>query len=219
MHAIIPVKRFLLAKTRLAGHLTVASRAQIARQMVEHVLSQLSGVRGLTQVTVVTSEPAIPELCKRFGFESMPDQDLGYGLNEVLTSALRHLHGEGTRRVLILHADLPRLQKADIESLVTRHGRASSRSDVVLVPDRHDQGTNALICSLPLLFDLQYGLGSFRLHHEAARAQGLRVEVNRIESLAWDVDIIDDLHDLHGSPIFRQESRPPLVADRKYFCR
>lgn len=219
MHALIPVKRFDLAKTRLADHLTGAARARMAQQMVEHVLSELSRVPGLQQVTVVSSEPAVAGLCRRFGFDWLSDHDLGSGLNEILTSSLRLLHEAGATRVLILHADLPRLSKADVERLVTRHATPSHPDHVVLVPDRHEQGTNALICSLPLAFDLQYGRGSFQLHQEAARALGLQVDVERIESLAWDVDVISDLDALPDAMAFSQDRRPPLVADRKYFCR
>jgi hypothetical protein len=43
--------------------------------------------------------------------------------------------------------------------------------------------------------------------------------VERLESLAWDVDVIGDLDDLPGSPALAQASLPPLVAERKYFCR
>jgi 2-phospho-L-lactate guanylyltransferase len=211
MHALVPVKRFLEAKTRLAGHLTPATRANLAQQMAEHVLSQLSRVAGL-QVAVVSGEPQMRPLCRHFGCELLPEENVDAGLNAIVHSALRRLHGAGARRALILHADLPRLRSADVMSLVTRH----SHSDVVLVPDRHEQGTNALLCSLPLVFDLQFGPGSFRLHDEAARARGLRVEVERFESLAWDVDVIDDLP---GSPVLCQASRPPMVAERKYFCR
>ena len=218
MHALVPVKRFLEAKTRLAGHLTRAARAQLAQQMIEHVLAQISRVPGL-QVTVVSSESVVPTLCRHFGCGWLPEDDLGVGLNEILSSALRCLHRSGTRRVLILHADLPRLRTADVASLVARHAQASFGNDLVLVPDRHEQGTNALICSLPLAFELQYGLGSFQLHQGAARARGLRVEVERLESLAWDVDVIGDLDDLPGSRALAQASLPPLVAERKYFCR
>lgn len=219
MHALIPVKRFDQAKSRLAPHLPASSRARIARLMVEHVLSELSAVRELQQVMVVSSEPAIPDLCERLGCEWRSDHGLGTGLNQILTASMHRLQVAGATRVLLLHADLPRLKKSDIEHLTRSHARPSHPDHVVLVPDRHDQGTNAMICSLPLTFDLQYGPGSFQLHREAARGRGLRVDVERIESLAWDLDVIGDLEDLPASPAFAQDRRPPLVADRKYFCR
>lgn len=216
MHALIPVKRFDRAKTRLAPYLPAASRARIARLMAEHVLSELAWIPDL-RVTVVSSEPASDELCQRYGCEWLPDDDLGVGLNQVLMSALRHLQDAGATRVLVLHADLPRLKRSDVEQLTRRHAGHSSADPVVLVPDRHDQGTNAMICSLPLGFELQYGPGSFQRHQQVARACGLRVEVRRIESLSWDLDVIGDLADLPPPPAMAQDSRPPLVADRKYF--
>ena len=64
---------------------------------------------------------------------------------------------------------------------------------VVVAPDRHRQGTNALLVCPVGLIDYDFGPGSFERHCERARQAGARLEVVDLLSLALDVDIPEDL--------------------------
>jgi 2-phospho-L-lactate/phosphoenolpyruvate guanylyltransferase len=65
----------------------------------------------------------------------------------------------------------------------------------VLVPDRQRKGTN--VVSLPTAsgFRFAYGPGSFDRHLAEARRLSLTVDIVDDPSLAWDVDVPDDLPD------------------------
>jgi 2-phospho-L-lactate guanylyltransferase len=65
--------------------------------------------------------------------------------------------------------------------------------NVVIVPDRHGQGTNALLLTPPDVMEPAFGEGSFARHAARARAAGAAVRVADLPSLALDVDTPEDL--------------------------
>ncbi|MEA2497049.1 MAG: 2-phospho-L-lactate/phosphoenolpyruvate guanylyltransferase, partial [Thermoleophilaceae bacterium] len=65
--------------------------------------------------------------------------------------------------------------------------------DVVIVPDRHDTGTNGLLLRPPTAIDPSFGPDSLARHTAAAEAAGVSHRVERVPSLIFDVDTSDDL--------------------------
>jgi 2-phospho-L-lactate guanylyltransferase len=68
-----------------------------------------------------------------------------------------------------------------------------SAPDVVIVPDRHGTGTNALLLAPPDAIAPSFGPGSRERHEQAAGASGARWRVVEPRSLVLDVDTADDL--------------------------
>jgi len=64
---------------------------------------------------------------------------------------------------------------------------------VVIVPDRHGTGTNALVLCPPDAIAPSFGPESFERHRRLAEAAGLRVSVMRPPSLLLDIDTGADL--------------------------
>ena len=69
---------------------------------------------------------------------------------------------------------------------------------MVIVPDRHGTGTNALLLSPPDAIAPSFGPGSRARHEEAARAAGVAVALEEPPSLVLDVDTPEDLAELSG---------------------
>jgi 2-phospho-L-lactate guanylyltransferase len=67
---------------------------------------------------------------------------------------------------------------------------------VVIVPDRHGTGTNALVLSPPDAIEPSFGPGSLERHVAAAEAAGIPHRVEEIPGLALDVDTPGDLAEL-----------------------
>jgi 2-phospho-L-lactate guanylyltransferase len=63
----------------------------------------------------------------------------------------------------------------------------------VIVPDRHGQGTNALLLTPPDVMAPAFGPGSFARHAARARAAGAAIRVADVSSLGLDVDTPEDL--------------------------
>src|SRR5436190_796362 len=84
-----------------------------------------------------------------------------------------------------------RLSPADLASLLARG--ESDGMQVVIVPDRHGSGTNALMISPPDAFQPSFGPDSLNRHLTMAQEAGLKHSVEEVASLSHDVDTPDDL--------------------------
>ena len=64
---------------------------------------------------------------------------------------------------------------------------------MLVVPDRHGLGTNALLLHPPDAMAPSFGEGSHARHLGNARAAGIHAETVQLPSLALDLDTPDDL--------------------------
>ena len=96
-----------------------------------------------------------------------------------------------TRAVLVLPADLPLITREDVLELIKRADAAEGQV-VVIAPDRHGKGTNALLISPPGLIEYDFGEGSFQRHCERARHADARLEIVDLPSLSLDLDMPED---------------------------
>lgn len=183
--AVVPVRMLGEGKTRLATILSPARRAALVQSMLRRVLSALMAARRIDRILVVTPDR---DLQVPASVEVLLDD--GRGLNAAVSVALDHLSANRRHHaLLVLAADAPQVTAAEIDRLVER----SEASDVVVVPDRREEGTNALWLRLPTRFRPRYGVRSAEQHvAEASRLQ-LRVERVRVPGLSHDVDLPDDL--------------------------
>ena len=84
-------------------------------------------------------------------------------------------------RVLLVPGDCPSLDPGEVSALLAR------TEPVVIVPDRHGQGTNALLLTPPDVMAPAFGEGSFARHAAlAGRGRRRRSRVRRRpEPRAW----------------------------------
>jgi 2-phospho-L-lactate guanylyltransferase len=179
---LVPVKSLRQAKRRLAGTLSPDQRAQLARTMAEVVLAAAAPL----PVAVVCDDDEVAAWARSRGAAVVWTP--GLGLNGALDSAVARAAGSGVARVVVVHADLPFAHD------LGRFASARSPGEVVLVPDRHRDGTNVLAMDPNRPISMGYGAGSFERHRRAAVQAGLRVRVVHDQALSWDVDGPDDLH-------------------------
>ena len=87
-----------------------------------------------------------------------------------------------------------------------------SAPDVVIVPDRHGTGTNALLLRPPTAIAPAFGPGSRERHQSAAEAAGVDHAVVRLPSLELDVDTPEDLAALRASGRLGARTAAALAA-------
>ena len=177
---LVPVKAFGQAKQRLSKFLNPNQRAALARSMARSVLAAAAPL----QVAVVCDDEEVAAWARSEGANVMWTP--GLGLNGALDEAALRAAAAGARRVIIAHADMPFAQD------LARFGHEPG-SRVILVPDRHGDGTNVLSMDPTSPIPLGYGPGSFQRHRRLALEAGLEVQVVIDERLAWDVDGPADL--------------------------
>jgi 2-phospho-L-lactate/phosphoenolpyruvate guanylyltransferase len=95
---------------------------------------------------------------------------------------------EGADRVVMLPVDCPMLEIEELDAHVGRSPRTA-----LIAPDRHGTGTNALVLTPPDLFEPAFGPDSCARHVSRARASGIAFALERIESMAIDLDTPEDM--------------------------
>ncbi len=184
--AILPVKRFSEAKRRLGGAVPDPLRHDLARAMVDDVLSALRDCAAVAHTIVVTREEIAAAAARGRGAIIVEDA-AERGQSAAVALGIERALAEGVERVLCIPGDCPALDPRELAALLQDTG------DVVIVPDRHGTGTNGLLLAPPDAIPPSFGPGSCERHRELARAAGLACEVRRPASLLLDIDTGEDL--------------------------
>jgi 2-phospho-L-lactate guanylyltransferase len=186
--AIVPVKRFAAAKRRLASSLDDARRHELIEAMLRDVLTAVSEARMVERTLVVTAEPAATAIATELGGEVVAEPaDAGH--SQAALIGISAAASAGASGVALLPGDCPLLDGRELDSLLT----GIPERYVAIVPDRHGTGTNALVLSPPHAIRPSFGEGSCERHVEAARRAGLPFSVERVGSLALDLDTPPDM--------------------------
>jgi 2-phospho-L-lactate guanylyltransferase len=179
------------AKTRLSGVLGQASRADLAGAMLDDVLFAATDVP-FARRFVVTESERVRDIARSAGAESL--HVAASGTNDAALAAVRAAGDAEAPRALLLAADLPCLVPSDFGLLLAAYAQ------VVIAPDRHFRGTNALVLAPPSVISPAFGEDSFRAHREHARLASTHPRIVTSRGLATDVDDADDLRLLIREP-------------------
>jgi len=220
--ALLPVKTFTRSKERLAGFLTPAERAALARTMFEDVLAALREALSAGSPT-----PGVPSTFPCAGVVAgaapVGMESIGQGLDCLLVataepyvlSRCRDLHipclEESEQRSHSDSVDLAtgwamNLGATSLLSLPIDTPAVTGaeilallelhrRFPVVIVPSADGRGTNALLRTPPDAIRPHFGPESCRLHVQEAESKGLSCLVFPSPGLGSDIDTPEDLQD------------------------
>jgi 2-phospho-L-lactate guanylyltransferase len=191
--AVVPVSSLSEAKSRLGEPLDPEERAALVLGLLRRTVMAGRAAGRVTGVVVVSKDQALLAAGRAIGAATVAqgEGDLNAGL-----AAARASIGPAASAILVLPPDLPRVSAGEIDRLIEAGERAHSRAPagplVVLVPDQHGSGTNALLVSPPDAIPFRFGEASRAAHAaEAAAAGATYLEVGG--PLAFDVDTAEDL--------------------------
>lgn len=187
--AIVPVKPLRRGKSRLAGVLSEDERTELNRLLLQNTLKTLSELKEVEEVLVISRDPQALTMARNYGARTVRE-DGQPGLNTALKRATVVAQLYATGGVLVLPADLPLITREDVLTLV---GHAGEPPAVVIAPDRHGKGTNALLISPTGLIEYDFGEDSFARHCQRAKEAGARLEIVDLPSLGLDLDLPEDL--------------------------
>jgi 2-phospho-L-lactate guanylyltransferase len=187
--AIVPVKPLQLGKSRLSAVLSDDERAVLNRTLFEQTLYTLQQTPEVSQTLVISSDSTALSIAREYGACTVLEEGVP-SLNGALTRATLLAQNDATRGVLVLPADLPLLTKNDLSSFLAFLHEPPC---VVIAPDRHDNGTNALLIAPACLIAYNFGPDSFKRHCADALKKGAKLEVVQNENIARDLDTPEDL--------------------------
>ena len=186
--AILPIKNLDHAKQRLAIALDPMPRRALVEAMFSDTLVALRRSTALAEVIVVSSDSRAQRIAEGYGATVVEDTETGH--SEAAILGIGFAVQRGADRVLLLPADCPLIEPGELDRLATW---ATPERAVVVVPDRHGSGTNALLLQPPDVTAPAFGDGSHARHLANARAAGVAAETVQLASLALDIDTPDDL--------------------------
>lgn len=188
--AIVPVKPLRRGKSRLADTLNEDERAELNSQLLKHTLKTLKDTPKVEEVLVISRDPKVLAIAHDHKARTIRE-DGSTDLNIALKRATAVAKMYTTNGVLILPADLPLISKEDVEKLISLGDKF--KRVVVIAPDRHKNGTNALLISPAGIIDYDYGEKSFDRHCTRAHQAGAHLEICELASIELDLDLPEDL--------------------------
>ncbi len=202
--AIVPFRSFSGGKRRLAGVLQEAERVQLNRLLLTHVLQVVRDCPDIDRSLVVSPDQDALALAGKLGVESLLEEGEP-DLNSALRYAAETARAASANALLVIAADLPALQVADITAFIERD--EGGGPVVLIAPDRHERGTNLLyqrpLDAIPFCF----GSDSYSEHSQAARQRGISIAEYRSHGAGFDLDQPADL------ALYRQTDMPDRIAE------
>ncbi len=186
--AVVPVKRFAVAKSRLGPGVEEARRPELVAAMIGDVLEAIGKARLIERTIVVSQEPAAAELAAAAGADLLSDFD-DTSHSAAALAGIATAGATGARCIALLPGDCPLLDPRELDKMLT----GVPDPYVAIIPDRHGTGTNALVLAPPTAIEPSFGEGSRDRHVAAARAAGIPYGVEELPSLGLDLDTPADI--------------------------
>jgi 2-phospho-L-lactate guanylyltransferase len=185
--AIIPVKTFSRAKTRL--NLSEEKTEKICEIMLESVLETVNHSAIISKIVLVSKDENALSIGKKFGAIGISDES-DQGVNSAILLADNYFLQEGYDSTMVFPQDIPMLQAEDIQTLYKM--RTSNRC-VLVVPSRKFDGTNALFRSPTNVMETHYDEDSYKIHLNTAEKRNASSALVLIHRMMLDVDDQSDL--------------------------
>ena len=187
---LLPVKSLLRGKRRLAPLLNPLERRDLNEYFLRRTVKIAAEFPGIQRTAVISEADDTLTLARELGVYTIRQTD-GRGLNRAVTQGTRELYAHGARTLLILPIDLPFLLTHDLCEIATL-GR---QLEVVICPDKHHAGTNAIVFSVPTPIRFSFGPGSYLQHQREIQRYGLVPRLYYNPRIARDIDLPEDLID------------------------
>ena len=185
--AVIPVKTFLKAKTRLG--LSSEQTEKICEIMLEEILDVLSISPQIDKIIVVTKDEKALEISKKFDTVQIIDNEES-GVNDAVALADEYLLNNDFEASIVFPQDIPYIKTQDIEFMLKFKTNADF---AIVVPSRRFDGTNALVRNPVNLMKTHYDEDSYKIHMSTAKEETRDVSLVFVKRIMWDVDNMDDL--------------------------
>ena len=198
--AIIPVKSFSNAKTRL--QLPSEKIEDLCKIMLEEILQVLFISPKIEKIIMVTKEEKAIEIGKKFNTITIIDEKEN-GVNQAVALADKYLLENNFNASIVFPQDIPYIKTQDIDFMLNYQMHPNF---AIIVPSRKFDGTNALARMPVDLMKTHYDDDSYRNHMNAAKEHTLNVAMVFVKRIMWDVDDHEDLKFL-----LEQNEKPDLV--------
>ena len=198
--AIIPVKTFSNAKTRL--QLPPNKIEELCIIMLEEILQVLSISPKIEKIILITKEEKAIKIGKKFKTITIIDEK-EESVNEAVSLADKYLLENNFNASIVFPQDIPFIKTQDIDFMLKHQLHPNF---VIIVPSRKFDGTNALV-RMPIdLMKTHYDDDSYRNHMKTAKEHTMNVAMVFVKRIMLDIDNQEDLKFL-----LEQNEKPQLT--------
>lgn len=192
---IVPMKQLSDAKSRLKRILSNRLRIEVARKLLDQTLCRLKVAIKEYQETyklaVLTECDEVKSFVEKKDI-SVITSSIKNKLSESLFFGVKWAGFNGFSSACIIPADLGDPSPEELKKFILF---PIENNNMVICPSK-DLGTNALLISPPDAITFRYGKNSFKKHLEVANRKKIKIAVLELESLAFDIDTMEDLKKL-----------------------
>ena len=204
--AIIPVKTFSKAKTRL--NLSLDQKLKLCEIMLEEVVGTISNSKKIDKIVIVSKDEVAIKLAKKFGAIDIFDREES-GVNHAVSLADNYLEQNDYNASIVFPQDIPFLEEVDIENLLRFQ---KSPKSALIVPSRRFDGTNALLRTPVNLMETHYDEDSYKIHLEVGKSLTSNTSLVLLRRIMMDVDNPEDLEFL-----LKQNEKPAITNKIRHF--
>ena len=202
--AVIPVKTFSSAKTRL--QLPTEKVEELCKIMLEEILQVISTSPKIEKIVLVTKEQKAIEMGQKFNTITIIDEK-EEGVNQAVSLADKYLLENNFNASIVFPQDIPLIKTEDVDFML-RHQLHPNFA--IIIPSRKFDGTNALVRMPVDLMKTHYDDNSYRKHMLTAKEHTMNVAMVFVKRIMLDVDSQEDLEFL-----LEQNEKPELVEKIK----
>ena len=200
--AIIPVKTFSNAKTRL--DLSPPKVEALCKIMLEEILHTTSISPQIEKTVIVTKEEKAIEIGKKFDAHIIIDEK-EESVNSAVALADKYLLENNFDASIVFPQDIPYIKTQDIDFMLNY---IAPPNFAIIVPSRRFDGTNALVRMPINLMKTHYDEDSYKIHMNTAKEHTLNVAMVFVKRMMWDVDNKEDLEFL------LEQNDKPQIAEK-----
>ena len=169
---IIPVKDLKDSKSRLSNDLERFNRIVLSTQMLLHTLDVANSSENVSEIVVVSSDDNVKDITQQKNVTFIKESG-NFSVNNAVSIAI----------------DLICLTISDVKNIIA----LGKQYDIVLVPSKDGNGTNALYLKLPNLFHTRFDNSSLNNHILESFKRNLKMKIYVSYPTIMDVDSYDDL--------------------------
>lgn len=184
--AIIPVKTFSKAKTRLG--LPQEKTELFCKEMLNEVLSTISQSQ-INKIVVISRDESAFQIGKKYNAVCIHEEN-ELGVNAAVSLAEKYLIENNYEVSVVFPQDIPLMQPDDVNNLLAFQKR---RKSLLVVPSRKFDGTNALLRTPPDVMETHYDEDSYKIHLTTAKSRGIYTSFVLIHRIMLDVDDSSDI--------------------------
>ena len=188
--AIVPVKRFDRAKSRLGMLLNKHERMQLSTLLLKRTVRILESSTSVKKIVLVSSDVYAEKVARTCGAVFLKEK-IQCGVNSAVDTADKFCATAGADATIVLPVDLPLLLPDDID--IVCNAALAENPCIILCPSYKFDGSNILLRKPCNIIKTSYDANSYLMHVLEGIRSDIKTRVLFNSRLMIDIDTVQDI--------------------------